>query len=94
MKKLLLVGMLLGAGARAMPLDRKTHFIASYAVSYTTASLLEEHVQIPWLAGLGAGILVGAFKEMTDEVADAGDFGMDILGAATGALLHYSVKFE
>ena len=94
MKYLLSLMVLFSVSAKAeIPLDRKTHFIASYAISYTTASLLEEHVDLPWAAGLGLGILVGAMKELTDEHSDGGDFLASALGAASGSLLHYSCKW-
>lgn len=95
MTRLLLLPLILfSLGVKAeIPLDKKAHFLGGYAVSYTTASLLEGEVDLPWAAGLGLGILVGAMKELTDEHSDGGDFLASALGAASGSLLHYSCKW-
>lgn len=92
MKKLFVL-LFLAPSAFALPADKLNHFTACYAVSLTGAVATRETSDFPELIGFALGLSVGLLKEISDKEFSHGDFAADFLGAATGSILHYAVRF-
>lgn len=90
----LALSLALGASAHAAPaIDKEAHFLATYGLTLSVAELAEGKFDHPELIGFGAGLAVGVLKELCDSEFSVGDLNADLLGAITGALFHYSVRF-
>jgi hypothetical protein len=91
--KALLLALLMGTNAMAFGQDKVGHFVGSYAISLSTSVYMNEKVDAPELVGIGLAMAVGLGKELTDDKFSCGDLGADFLGALTGAIFHYSVRW-
>lgn len=89
----LLLALLIGSSASAFEQDKVGHFVGSYAISLSTSVYMRDKVDAPELVGMGLAMTVGLAKELTDKEFSCGDLGADFLGALTGSIFHYSVRW-
>lgn len=77
----------------AIGVDKQSHFFASYGAALSVSHLAQGRAAYPELWGFGTALALGLAKELRDREISRGDLSADFLGAMSGAIFHYTIKF-